>query len=1218
MKRLLIMCALLIGINGFSASDTLEEAFNVVCGKYEVKISGKYKYTVRQIKYNGKITGTQSGYYGTVMTRAPGQYIGAGHTEGGIEKILKIEFFADGQPVTPETGKPLNTKNFLMRKISMFDKLCFKTELEITPDGITEQKQFKATALQPVNYIYIYLLCWNKSTTDWIADTASGKIVKGEFNGNFEQKSKWHLGDDVKWVANFDEKTGEGMMMYYPEVIKGKGRKSAFWEVKDAYNKYYLMMDSPNSFQAGYESPVYSMKLVGYSATKATLQAETEKLAAALSQDSLKPMQKLQAADLPEQKQEQADSGLAPVTFTVDYTESTDTVKAQEAAGDANGTLCLGSKAVFDFDTMAHTIRGLYVGENVVSVRYSTAGNLNPAEGAIEMVIKADDWQWNDNNIHIFLQLITMDQGVGKLYIYKYKTSGLAAYIELNGTGKKLFMNVPVANWKDKSWHHVVVTYSPEIINFYVDGKLCRSGELDKITEWGKYFYVGPASKSFGYKGGKSTISDIKFYSKPLSEATVRVLAKDQIPDLKLEVSAEEASKLDKREAGKPSPWFTQGKPRLGLKALDDDTVLPPWSPIGVTGEKINVWNRTYALDGNSILNSAVSGKDEILAAPINMQITTDAGTGTLTFGKTVIVKQNAGRVVLKRVSPAVCGIRAEIEYMIEFDGMMWCRLLLHPDGRKVTGLKMVIPYKTENAKFIHYVGAPTSYESQDLPKNSLSRALGSEQGILFKSGLKTNVWIGSNELGLLWFTESDRGWWPKERDNMIEVTRGADGNVALNLNLVAQDIPYDDRQELCYEFGLMATPVKPLPQGWRGMTFTAQYDAYKGDARGAGLIYWPNEWRFMSLDPDPHRALNVKYTQDKVKKDRSEGRKIIPYWTRLHFPYKTAEKSNPDAKYTVDWQPRPSRPGGGQFEMHRMACTSEWTDYLVWCVDEWDRIMGKIDGVYMDETQPIPNSNATSGGGYTDVTGKRRPTFEIFGSRNLIKRITYNIWQKNNELPWSIAHCSATHTMQNLSMYTAMLIGEQYYSGYFLKNPEYLPPENDRLYYYSYALPMDRLRAECYWKQWGAIMIWLPCLKNQKDLMSNPIPTRDMLSRVMQADMLVWPLFCNSSEVHKTWKFRKEFGIGEPGVNFIPYWENKAITANEKDVVVGYYQNGSKNLVLVSNLNRSAKTVEITFNGIGTNSVKNAETGKDIAVSNGKVKLDIPRNDYIALRVNY
>ncbi len=1194
-----------------------EKSFYLKSGDYELKISKKYKYTVRQVKYAGVILGTQSGFYGTVMAHGKGRYVGAGHGEGGFEKILKVELFADGKQVIPDDGKTYSAKKLLLRKISVFDKLCFKSEISLSPEGIIERKRFVATAKQPIHLLYIYLLCWNRSTDGWLAEGVDGKRYSGTFGTEFKGRSLWHLNKDVKWAANIDSKSGRGMLMYYPKPIIGQGRKSSFWEVKNAYNKYYLMLKTPKVFPAGYESPVYTLVLKGFSADKSNFLQKAEEAVKKASKIKLSKLEKIVLPKAEKNVEKKGDLQNA-VCFSVDYTETTSTdakVAAKKAGGDKNGTILLAKKAVFDFDNMAHTIRGLAVGTEGSTVKYSASGNLNPGKGAIELLVKAENWAWNDKKVHIFMQTsIPRTKGAGKLYLYKYKTSGLALYIELNKTGEKAFLNCPVKEWKDKSWHHVAVSYSPDEVVLYVDGIRRKAAQLGAVREWADAFYVGPASTKFGYEG-KSTVSIVNMYDRPLSGQEVRALAKDRLPDLKMNVSAEDAALIGKRDTGKPSPWF-KDRPKLGMKALEDDTVLPPWTPVKYAKKRVSVWGREYKLSGNGILEAIKATGALLLKAPIMLEITVNGKKQKLNFSDPEIVKQGRGRITLKRQSE-VGTLKASIEYMIEFDGMVWSKLNIKPEKQKISEMKLIIPFSKENTKFIHYVGAPTVYESQDLVKNSFSRALGTKKGLLFKSGFKTNVWIGDNNRGLLWFAESEQNWWPKQRDDMIEVSRNNRGDVELVLNMVTENIPYGSRSELVYSFGLMATPVKPLPEGWRGETFSAQYDSFTKDWRGTCLIYWPNEWRWMMLDPEPHRALNVERNRTKIKRDSSEKRKIIPYWTRLHYPVKADEKINPDAvKMQKEWSTIPGRPGGGSHQMYRAACTSEWTDYLVWCVDQWTKIMGNIDGVYIDETQPIPNSKALSGGGYDDLKGVRRPTFEVFGSRNFIKRVTYNIWKRNNAVPSSIAHCSATHTMPALSMYKMMLIGEQYYSGYFKdRNPEFLPPNSkEDLYYYSYALPMDRLRAECYWKQWGAVMVFLPCLKNRKDLMTHPTPTRDMLSRIIQADMLVWPLFCDSREVYKTWKFRREFGINDAGVSFMPYWENKKITSNTKDVVVGYYKNGDKYLVLVSNLNRAAKEVELNFKGITLKSVRNAETNKSI----DKMKVRIPRNDYVALRINY
>jgi hypothetical protein len=414
-----------------------------------------------------------------------------------------------------------------------------------------------------------------------------------------------------------------------------------------------------------------------------------------------------------------------------------------------------------------------------------------------------------------------------------------------------------------------------------------------------------------------------------------------------------------------------------------------------------------------------------------------------------------------------------------------------------------------------------------------------------------------------------------------------------------------------------MATPVKPMPAGWRAWTFSAQYDGIRGERRGSHLIYWPDQWRAMKLDPDPTRALDLETNRARNAADHAAGRKIIPYWTRLHVTARDGESVEPDAAWMLDrWSTTPNRPGGGSHQFFRCATTTGWADYLVWCVEEWARVMGHLDGVYIDETQPIPNTRAESGGGYDAPDGTRRPTFEFFGSRHMHQRMMWNTLQRNGEPAVSVAHCSATHTMQCLSMFPVMLIGEQYYSGYFKDNPEFLPPENDRLYYYSYALPIDRMRAECYWKQWGAVMLWLPCLKNQKDIMQNPVTTRDMLSRVMQADMLVWPLFCNTDEVLKTWRFREEFGVGDPKVTFTPYWENDRIETGRDGVVAGYYSRDNDMLVIISNLNRRNETVRLQLAQGRIQNAQNAESGQTIETDGTGFSFTLPRNDYTAVRL--
>ena len=507
-------------------------------------------------------------------------------------------------------------------------------------------------------------------------------------------------------------------------------------------------------------------------------------------------------------------------------------------------------------------------------------------------------------------------------------------------------------------------------------------------------------------------------------------------------------------------------------------------------------------------------------------------------------------------------------------------------------------------------------------------------------------VWVGNTKRGLLWCAESDQYWWPKDRTDCIRLERLQDGTLQFTVDLIARSLPSFAPRTIKYSFGFMGTPVKPRPEDWRNWTHSTQWDSFKGDLRGSNLFYWPNEYRFMLLDPDPVRYTNIDYERKKIARDVLEGRYIIPYWSRLNIYTESTEQDNahsalkihkvlPRGKQMVqEWGITPNVSSSKRKHVScRLSTNTSWADYLVWCVENFAVKMGHIDGIYLDEVQPVPNNRAETFGGYDALDGKRLPTFEFFGTRNLIKRIAYNIYQRNKKRPRVAAHCSATHTLNSLSECDIFVIGEHLNINYLKSHPDLKPPKDnpdEQQYYYSYALPMDRIRAECFGHQWGQVIVWLPQLKGQSEnILENPITARDMLSRVMQADVLVWPLWCNKKEILKTWRFRREFDIGSHDVEFVPYWENTAITikvlessnSQKAEIVAGYYHNSAKNtyLVLVSNLSRYPGRIEMDLGNLLVRSIKDAETKVDLAINtSGNLLLNLKRNDYKALRINY
>ena len=885
--------------------------------------------------------------------------------------------------------------------------------------------------------------------------------------------------------------------------------------------------------------------------------------------------------------------------FAADYTKSQETVKAQFAKGKPDGRLLPGNRAMrFDFDVLSTTNYGLQVGKDRAGVRYDAMGNYPLRGGSIELTVKNIDWEYNAKGVHLFMQPISADL---TMFVYKHSNDGIGVYVRNNKTKKSLFLRRMPKDWKSNSIHHLVYTWDGAGNSvLYLDGLMAAKGFIEFPETPVKYFCVGSTGR-FG-ASGQTAIGHVRIYDRALTDKEVIVIAGELIPELK-----KKGLQVIKETIMQPSPWF-KNKVKLGMAALDGDYVPQPFQPVAVKGKTLSVWARNYDFSGSGVLDQVTANNEKLLRKSVNLTI----NGKELELKKYQIVKQQKGRVEFTKTAA-----NAELKGTFEYDGMVHCRLTLKPE-KPVEELTLRIPMTKEASEILHFVGATDRIGGDygpSSPKGSNTITLPTTPGTVWTKRFGTHTWLGSTRSGLQFFVGSEQYCYPRKRQDLLEIVRNDDGSADLLVKMIVKPLPDNAPKEFTLDFGFIATPVKALPDNWRAMTMSAQYDAFTGKTRGGILVYWPDEWAQISLDPEPHRGLNKGRTQAKVKIDRASGRKIVPYWDRRHLPISQKNKVNPDAEAVYEaWSPDPQRSRAGRFDWMRCAGTSEWADYMVWCIDQWNEVFGTIDGAYIDEMILDPNKNAVSGGGYTDFDGERRPTYSWLADRNLYKRIHYVIAQRNGNLPpWSIAHCSATSMMEILSPFTVFLTGEHLYSGYFPDDKDLNPPagnEVEKYYYYSYSLPMERVRGEFYHRQWGAVIAWLPCLKNKRDIMEHPTPTRDLMSRIMHADVIFWPLWCNKQEVYKVDEIRRQWDIGNKAVKFIPYWENKVLTASAPNVVISYYDKNGEKLAIVSNLARKNQAFDIVLPKT-VKSVINAETGKVLPVVKGKVKVDIKRNDF-------
>lgn len=885
----------------------------------------------------------------------------------------------------------------------------------------------------------------------------------------------------------------------------------------------------------------------------------------------------------------------AKTVFDVELTSRAQQLQAGEARGESQ-TVEAPSALNYEEDMVAHSgVWGLRL-ENGQRVGFLSKENWPNTWGTAAVRLRAESLEGTPTVLSVELangeelQLqITEDR---QLHLVHFSATGNTQLLASPNAGTQedtLDLGLGWSAERDHLW-------------LFVNGKNVAAIELSTPLEWGTHFYLGTRHRS---PAGAITLSALRISeSAPGYTALAHTLQQetDTAPSLPM--------------AGAPTPWFEEGMPKLAMEALDPDVVLPPWEPVTWDGSAAGVWNRSYEFQSPSLISQITSVGDGLLSeGGIQVQVREQGNPHTITFQPAKPLSEHQGQLVLEKSSQSPF-IDSKIQ--VEYDGMVWLELNVRPENKEsLQEIVLQIPIRAEYAEYYNHIGAPRRYESQNLRRNSYSDRL-PDQGKM-SLPFKTAVWIGNTHAGLMWFAESDENWWPLDRQNSIEFERLADGSGLLNIRLVAEHLPENAPETLTYRFGLVATPVKPMPEGWRSWSLSAQYDSHTGTTRGSHLIYWPDEWRSMYLDPEPTRALNPERTRKKVKQDRAQGRKIIPYWTRIHMPISDGKSINPDGERMRElFAVEPDRPAGSTHNMIRVSSSSGWADYLIWAYDRWNSWLGEVDGWYLDETQPIPNTREASGGGYQAWDGSRRATFEFLASRDLMKRMIYHTVHEFGKDPAFVIHNSSTYALPYMNFYQIFFTGEQFNSGYFIPNPEVLPPAEDRVYYYSYVLPMNRLIVEGFWRQWGIPISWFAQFKNQdKDLIDNRTSARDFLSRVIQIDAIYWPLFMYRNDLYAFQRIRREFGITDADVTFTPYWENNLVVGNPDEVVCGYYENSKGWLLLCSNLSRVPQEARISLENLqGHGRILNAETGEEIRVNDNGFLLNLPRNDYILVQI--
>ena len=613
-----------------------------------------------------------------------------------------------------------------------------------------------------------------------------------------------------------------------------------------------------------------------------------------------------------------------------------------------------------------------------------------------------------------------------------------------------------------------------------------------------------------------------------------------------------------------PPDWLTS-------RAGTEDVVLPPYTPcrLAVDGEEkvVSVWGRNYRFGKGTVLAGAESGGVPLLRGPV--ELVAEAGGRAVHWqpDSPVVTKQKPTGVNL-RTQWSGAGLRTDLATMVEYDGFIRfdCRIEATAATR-LGRLELRIPLTAKHARLLH---------AWPMDRGGFSGALEANWAASFRPV----VWIGNEERGLSWVCESERDWFPADRERAMEVVF-VEGKPTLVCHLVGQTRQLRVGDTLLYTFGLQATPVRPMARTFwdmrvhRSTPYANEYQwprlqvdgkpklDHLADSGARALLVW----RWWDVFGHPLPFGHEKRFPDLVKACHKAGIQVVPY----AIGFLLSDAMPEYRTFRADMLVEPEKPFVGVNRLpglppqiaYFVCPNSSWCDFVTAktaeCMDRYD-----TDGVYLDTTvRPEPCTNQLHGCGWERPDGSVAPTYPVLAIRDMMKRL-YTIVLTRKPKGFVDAHVYDCLNVPALAFATGSWNGEQ------------LQSQKRKLA----SLPLDRFRTEFMGHNIGV----------PADLLYYKL--RDYEASTALAILHDVPVRCEKdadmAALAVLYRARDEFGCKQ--AQFHGYWEEgAAIAAATEGCWASYWQHPQNGLlVAVANtgLEKQAVQVGVDWGKLGVHPV--------------------------------
>ncbi len=703
----------------------------------------------------------------------------------------------------------------------------------------------------------------------------------------------------------------------------------------------------------------------------------------------------------------------------------------------------------------------------------------------------------------------------------------------------------------------------------------------------------------------------------PVSIQTPRLKGKYQVRFTL--VGGAEALVVTRDFAREEFPW--EGN-QLGL----GEDVPPPFELVKSEGTEVSLAGRKLRINGLGLFESVQALGKEILAGPMTIKGETSEGLsfeikpGTATAGKTTPVAASyTGSGSGNRLT-------VKTESVIELDGMMRVDLLISPQQPvAVKSLWLEIPIKAEEASLFHqYVDSARVNYAGATPKGDgvIWTSKEARRQSQWQNTFCPYLWLGSEERGLAWFAENDKGWLTERggSEAPIQALERRGNTVVMKIYLANHEAVIKEPMKVI--FGVQVSPTKPMAQDWRKkirITPGLSGPVHPwGGLHCASRVPWNYDWSVVDKITEGRRTgkADIAWFEEYVKKNNPpKVYGVYPWIDRIKmFAERAAQQGmNPVMVYTEEMRASLPSPEWQTFQDEwgilpftprewptyeifergfevspgvRVNFSNSYRDYGVYYINEW---LKRGASLYWDNTYPQLNYDEESSQAYDTGDGKIQPALSFWNQRAYQKRV-YNqlqYWNKNQEFPleWSV-HTTNAQLLPLQTWATLQLDLE------FGKNVPFTP---------------EFIRTESIGRQVGNMPYALDPFYGSRNPRIEPL-SKPERARINYGMSMVHEVRPSGRTDPKTTQSLDDLlygsGYGEPGTQVFNYWaENAVLHVGDDNVkwLAFAPESGKEAYVLLASWNEAATEVPVTVEGrlkeiFAQGKIVDAETGEEIS----------------------